>query len=529
MLPRYILDDQPLEENQFIRTVTEVTPNENNLYLSDGAEISEDNERDFFTFAMRKLGYKAKKGFCVGLSLKTAEAILAGEFERFKEKIQLFLSSKPADLQLKINKAKARELEVGKDLLTSDERLVLEVDKLCHDIAVHSEPGEFFHLFEKGKGVFAQNAERTLSVTQSTMCVRTYNSGGIAFNYNPDQLVDYFTSLKNAVRNQSAAIVISNVDHTITIGYHPDKQVWTITDSESLPIREVQTEAQIAHEVLCAYQALPAPLSSTFISNVYLSSPSEEVIELMQAWKMTQNAVVADNIEFYTHTKKLHLLHTAAYGDLETLKKLLQAGCDPDEKLRETTPLFIAASQNQPEIVQALLKEEADPDLGYDDGLSPLISASENAYINVVRLLLIGGADPSKSCEDGSFPLLAAVESENSDVIRLLLSEVDPDSLDENDVSVLRGAMSDLTEDLIKGEIEQFLALRTRIRINKQTQIQQMNTHISGTSPFRFFLPASPVNTPSFPVMSDRVEKVNEKRQLSLNEREFNERDLHLN
>src|SRR5690606_20377370 len=122
-------------------------------------------------------------------------------------------------------------------------------------------------------------------------------------------------------------------------------------------------------------------------------------------------------------------------------------GVSPDCILSGTTPLFIASSHDQPEIVSALLAVKANPNMGYEDGLSPLIIASENGCIEVVRLLLEHGAEAADACEDGSFPLLVAIECENSSIISLLMSSSCSEDYTQEEADMINDALKKIRND----------------------------------------------------------------------------------
>jgi ankyrin repeat protein len=74
------------------------------------------------------------------------------------------------------------------------------------------------------------------------------------------------------------------------------------------------------------------------------------------------------------------------------------------------TPLLYAARQGCMECVKALLKAQADPNLGDPDGIAPLLIATENFHFDVAVYLMKAGANPNHWDWWGRTPLYAAVD-----------------------------------------------------------------------------------------------------------------------
>ncbi len=83
----------------------------------------------------------------------------------------------------------------------------------------------------------------------------------------------------------------------------------------------------------------------------------------------------------------------AAYGDAEVVRLLLQAdGAREARNSDGNTALMLATLAQRTDSVAAMLEAGADPNLGNDAGLTPLLVAVQHGQVEPVRLLLAAGA-----------------------------------------------------------------------------------------------------------------------------------------
>lgn len=118
------------------------------------------------------------------------------------------------------------------------------------------------------------------------------------------------------------------------------------------------------------------------------------------------------------------LLHAAVVeGNLIAARALLKAGCNSTmTNLREETPLHLAASHGNPDLVTLFLElnslEEKD-----SDGNTPLHLAIEHGHLESARLLLNAGAKIDCSNKNGDTPVDLALTSNQSELSLLLFQK----------------------------------------------------------------------------------------------------------
>ena len=110
----------------------------------------------------------------------------------------------------------------------------------------------------------------------------------------------------------------------------------------------------------------------------------------------------------------------------EIVEILLNAGVDPnisynDVNVGTVTPLIHATINDDEEIPEILLKNDADVNIKNVDGLTALMVASQNDYSHMVEFLLNNGADPDLQDTWEETALMRTEETEAVESARLLL------------------------------------------------------------------------------------------------------------
>jgi ankyrin repeat protein/beta-lactamase regulating signal transducer with metallopeptidase domain len=143
------------------------------------------------------------------------------------------------------------------------------------------------------------------------------------------------------------------------------------------------------------------------------------------------------------------LIVAASRGDLAAVRRLLDAGADPNEyddrPVRRfemmRSPLGTAARLGHLEIVAALLDAGADVDAAPTGDATALMEAAGQGHDDVFELLLARGADVNAMIRGDGTPLIAAARGGHGELVARLLAEgADPDVAVRGDGSPLINA-----------------------------------------------------------------------------------------
>lgn len=128
------------------------------------------------------------------------------------------------------------------------------------------------------------------------------------------------------------------------------------------------------------------------------------------------------------------LLSASQNGDLETVKKALEKGANPDEacmtRNNKSYPIIEAALKGYLEIVEVLISAGANVNVKKRNGESAIADASCYDHYAIAKILLENGADPNVVAQGGLTPL---TQVENVRMVELLLRHgADPNIPDDD-------------------------------------------------------------------------------------------------
>lgn len=153
---------------------------------------------------------------------------------------------------------------------------------------------------------------------------------------------------------------------------------------------------------------------------------TERMTKAIKSWKISLPVILAAAI--IAHITYMALHHPIQYwigkGDIERIKRYLESGADPNERLLGYTPLTIAVMNDNQDVASYFLEHGADPNATNDQGQTPLHLAVRAKNLEMVRTLLRNGADPNRSTEIYPLsPLELAISMEQMPLIRVFVEQ----------------------------------------------------------------------------------------------------------
>lgn len=134
----------------------------------------------------------------------------------------------------------------------------------------------------------------------------------------------------------------------------------------------------------CAF-AYESGFSDDFFNLLKKSQKKEVTQQMLAAKKELKKRGIEPSVDsFVKHVKK---------NDIEILQIFVDAGFDVNTDFYTDYPIYYAAKHNKFEAVEFLLKNGANPNLGFNP---PLIEAIKNKNPKIVHILLEYGAKPNK-------------------------------------------------------------------------------------------------------------------------------------
>ncbi|XP_068020999.1 DNA-binding protein RFXANK isoform X2 [Melanerpes formicivorus] len=172
----------------------------------------------------------------------------------------------------------------------------------------------------------------------------------------------------------------------------------SVLDSFPLKHSNTLTNRQRGNEV----SALPATLDTLSIHQL---AAQGELSQLEEHLRKGENLVNKADERGFTP-----LLWAAAFGEIETVRHLLEWGADPHALAKEReSALALASMGGYTDIVTMLLERNVDINIYDWNGGTPLLYAVRGNHVKCVEALLARGADLTTEADSGYTPMDLAV------------------------------------------------------------------------------------------------------------------------
>ncbi|MGL5725366.1 ankyrin repeat domain-containing protein [Cetobacterium sp.] len=187
-----------------------------------------------------------------------------------------------------------------------------------------------------------------------------------------------------------------------------------------------------------------------------------EIVKLLISYGATDDTIEKDDKNIFEELSiqdYRDLQIACKNGNIKFIQKCLNQNLDLNLLVDGVTPLFIASSYGQTEVVKLLLKNKAKIDLCNYQGCSPFSIACQQDQINTAKILLEYGADVNLKNFEGVDALNIACDNGNKRMVEFLLKHgADIDSQDLRGYNPLLGAVSDgqkeIVDILLKNDVD---------------------------------------------------------------------------
>lgn len=324
---------------------------------------------------MRALNYpRAPEKVCFGYAHMALQAILAQDFKRFQQRVQILLDNSPDILVACIKNLRAK-IKEGKQLEEEIDKHIQEIPAFLEAVQICQSPPDYQELFlEENRD---QDFFQTLPLTISNQLKNDANNNIVkiaAFSsvyYNAGYLDIYFKTIVSSFNKGDAppSLILKSGVHCILVTFSPELDRWRLIDSEQPHYyNQLLSSQEIGGEV---FQALSNGYSQPIILSTHLyglESTEESLVQQMKRW--------SDN-------KDWHSLH------LVTQDKALV------RNFVGHSWLYLAVLNNEINIARQLvifrqnLEEKV---FNKDLPISLLAMAAARGFIEIAKILMMRGA-----------------------------------------------------------------------------------------------------------------------------------------
>jgi uncharacterized protein len=137
-------------------------------------------------------------------------------------------------------------------------------------------------------------------------------------------------------------------------------------------------------------------------------------------------------------------------GDIGGLKRAIKNGGDPNGRIRDLTPLMIAAGTGNKDIITVLIESNADINAKGDNGKTALTIALRRNNLQTAQLLIEKGADINSRDDKGVTPLMWATYEGRLETVKFILqNKGDVNASNNKDRTALNYANERNQKDII--------------------------------------------------------------------------------
>jgi uncharacterized protein len=131
----------------------------------------------------------------------------------------------------------------------------------------------------------------------------------------------------------------------------------------------------------------------------------------------------ADSTAKYSPYANEELFKNIVSGDIGAIKRAIKNGGDVNAKVRDLTPLMIAAGAGNKDVVNVLLENNADVATKGDNGKTALTIALRKSNLPIADVLIGKGADINAKDDKGVTPLMWASYEGRLETVKFVIDK----------------------------------------------------------------------------------------------------------
>lgn len=381
-------------------------------------------------------------GICFGLSAMAAQAILAGKFQDFCDRLIKISALVNNNEMLKSQIDQLDSIPGSPENEGEKWQEIIDFKAFFDGIALYFDPNYHKHLLlespnisfmqENGR-IMVHNLIKPSQSTQDNLQSIPVSTGIYSLN----EIIEYLNTLiTTAQDNNTMVFSLSDQNHNIVLGYNPNTKTLNIIDANQLSEANVNYKANnpeditnIASKIFDAFTPIPNTNDQLVgIATTLLASTNSEEIK---DYSEFINNLNSKTIQSMPPTAEEYLINLAfIYNTIPTINNLLQKSTANFNKTNKLglTPITTAIELGSLDAVKLLLSSnKCDINQPDKEGSIPVILALEQKQFEIAKLLIANNCDVNKYNNKAKNLIMIAIEHGYIDIIQSILSqEINP-------------------------------------------------------------------------------------------------------
>jgi len=373
---------------------------------------------------MESSGYKMqsmRRGCCFGIAMMAMRAVMAGEMERFNERIRKLIEiAHHHDLK-----------ELMENIKAKDSSFYYECLAFFDGIQLLQAPYQYSYMMPEDKKVLSQQFSsdyHELLRGEGKHFRKLVSLKSFSGSYKQDDLQKVFENIRQAAGNKTLGVSLGLEGHRVFAAYDPQKHEWLFVDANYLPIHKVRSEAALVNMIIASDRLIRWKTQSLefFIElDITVIARADDEVERMQKvlddrMNYDKSRCLGSGKEQISQARFMNMIRLKEVKDLE--KALEDNLININESKDGRTGLIIAVLTGAIKIAHLLLEHGADPKISEPLGHNALMLAAQKGHIEILQDLLKRDASYiDQKNQQGWTALMLAVRYGHLDVVKLLL------------------------------------------------------------------------------------------------------------